>query len=197
MIEVTPISVGIHMTNCYFLSCGGEGCFIDPDGVNEAMLTALGESGVRLRYILLTHGHFDHVGGVKELHERFPEAEIYLSAADAHAKHSLFPLDADAVGAKHYGEGDELPLGDDSIHVYATPGHTQGSVTLSVGEHLFTGDTLFRGSCGRTDLYGGDAAAIQESLRRIRELSGERRVYPGHGPVSTLTQERAYNPFLK
>ena len=197
MIEVKQISAGIHMTNCYFLACGGEACFIDPDGVNEAMLDTLAKSGAALRYILLTHGHFDHVGGVAKLHERFPDAEIYLSAFDAAMRHSLFPLDAAGVGAKSYGEGDELPLGDSIIHVYATPGHTQGSVTLSVGEHLFTGDTLFKGSCGRTDLAGSDPAAMQESLQRLKAQSGERKVYPGHGAASTLTQEKEFNPFLR
>ena len=197
MMFVQQISVGIHTTNCYFLACGGDACFIDPDGVNEAMLRALSDSGAHLRYILLTHGHFDHVGGVKELHQRFPEAEIYLSCKDAAMSHSFFPLDAASVWAKSYGEGDELPFGDSSIHVYATPGHTQGSVTLSIAEHLFTGDTLFKGSCGRTDLVGGDSAAMKASLRRLKELSGDRKVYPGHGPASTLNEEREYNYFLK
>lgn len=197
MIEVKQISVGIHTTNCYFLACGGDACFIDPDGVNEAMLDALTGSGAHLRYILLTHGHFDHVGGVAALHERFPAAEIYLSALDAAMTHSLFPLNAASVGAKSYGEGDELPFGDSSIHVFATPGHTRGSVTLAIGEHLFTGDTLFKGSYGRTDLAGGDSAAMRQSLKRLKELSGDRRVYPGHGPASTLDQEREFNSFLR
>ena len=197
MIEVKQISAGIHTTNCYFLACEGDACFIDPDGVNEAMLDALAESGARLRYILLTHGHFDHVGGVAALHERFPDAEIYLSAKDAAMQHSLFSLDVVGVGAKSYGEGDELPFGDSFIHVYATPGHTQGSVTLAVGEHLFTGDTLFKGTCGRTDLPGSDPAAMKASLKRLKELSGDRKVYPGHGAASTLEQEKEFNPFLR
>lgn len=196
MMEVTLFPVGVHGTNCWLLAAGGDACLIDPDGVSEKMTGFLAENKLRLRYILLTHGHFDHVGGVAELKKLYPDAAVYIGEADARAAHVFFPLRAEEVGALFYGEGDTLPLGGESIRVLATPGHTAGGVTLDTGDLLFTGDTLFCRSCGRTDLYGGSAESLKKSLRRLRDLAGDRKVFPGHGEATTLAEERLHNPYL-
>ena len=96
-----------------------------------------------------------------------------------------------------YGEGDVLNLAGLSIRVIRTPGHTQGSVCLLVEDAMFSGDTLFEGSCGRTDLPGGDWAQILQSLKRLKGLSGDYKVYPGHGDATTLSAEQMYNPYMR
>ena len=132
-----------------------------------------------------------------DLKKRFPDAQVYIHQADANgAGSTLYPLAGQVAGLKHYKEGDTLPLGSLTIQVMETPGHSPGSVTLRVGDVLFTGDTLFCGSCGRTDLRGGSYEQIMASLKRLGELEGDFHVCPGHDRTSTLEQERRYNPFL-
>ena len=108
----------------------------------------------------------------------------------------MFPLAGEVDDLKLYDEGDVIRLGDHEIQVLHTPGHSPGSVTLKVEDVLFTGDTLFQGSCGRTDLRGGSYEQIMASLKRLGELEGDFHVCPGHDRTSTLEQERRYNPFL-
>ena len=132
-----------------------------------------------------------------DLKKRFPDAQVYIHQADANgAGSTLYPLVGQVADLKHYKEGDTLTLGSLTIQVMETPGHSPGSVTLRVGDVLFTGDTLFCGSCGRTDLRGGSYEQIMVSLKRLGELEGDFHVCPGHDRTSTLEQERRYNPFL-
>ena len=132
-----------------------------------------------------------------DLKKRFPDAQVYIHQADANgAGSTLYPLAGQVAGLKHYKEGDTLTLGSLTIQVMETPGHSPGSVTLLVGDVLFTGDTLFCGSCGRTALRGGSYEQIMTSLKRLGELEGDFHVCPGHDRTSTLEQERRYNPFL-
>ena len=132
-----------------------------------------------------------------ELARTFPQAAIYIHKADANGAGSqLFPLAGQVEGLKYYDEGDTLPLGSLTIQVLHTPGHSPGSVTLKVEDVLFTGDTLFCGSMGRTDLGGGSYEQIMASLKRLGELEGDFHVCPGHDRTSTLDRERKYNPFL-
>ena len=194
VIQVPPIG-----TNCYLL--GDEArkvcAVVDPGGGAPAVLDMVKASGLELAAILLTHGHYDHTTGVPDLKKRFPDAQVYIHQADANgAGSTLYPLAGQVAGLKHYKEGDTLPLGSLTIQVMETPGHSPGSVTLRVGDVLFTGDTLFCGSCGRTDLRGGSYEQIMVSLKRLGELEGDFHVCPGHDRTSTLEQERRYNPFL-
>lgn len=189
--------VGALETNCYLLwDETGAAALIDP-GDEIAPARALAEgAGVTPRCILLTHGHYDHARAVPALCRLWPEADVYLHRADAAAQDgALFPLGAETK-LTFYGEGDELALGTFSLRVLHTPGHSEGSVTLLAPGALFTGDTLFASSCGRTDLPGGDARAMFASLRRLALLPGDYAVYPGHGESSTLEAERRANPFL-
>ena len=196
MMQVTRLPLGVYQTNCYIIyeenaaSC----CVLDPGGEAKKVLEFMNLRNLTLDAILLTHGHFDHVGAVKELHEA-TGCKVYLCTEDLSmpAKWTageLFYTDA-------YGEGDELDLAGLHIRVLHTPGHTPGSVCLMVDDSIFSGDTLFAGSCGRTDLPGGDGDVILTSLRRLAQLEEDYTVYPGHSASTKLAREKQYNPFIK
>ena len=196
MMQVTRLPLGVYQTNCYIIheenapSC----CVLDPGGEAKKVLEFMSLRNLTLDAILLTHGHFDHVGAVKELHEA-TGCKVYLCTEDLSmpAKWTageLFYTDS-------YGEGDELDLAGLHIRVLHTPGHTPGSVCLMVDDSIFCGDTLFAGSCGRTDLPGGDGEVILASLRRLAELKEDYTLYPGHSASTKLAREKQYNPFIK
>ena len=198
-MKVKVMQVGPIGTNCYILEddTTGKTAVIDPGDEAGRILKVLEEDKVEVEYILLTHGHYDHTTAVPELARTFPQAAIYIHKADANGAGSqLFPLAGQVEGLKYYDEGDTLPLGSLTIQVLHTPGHSPGSVTLKVEDVLFTGDTLFCGSMGRTDLGGGSYEQIMASLKRLGELEGDFHVCPGHDRTSTLDRERKYNPFL-
>ena len=196
MMQVTRLPLGVYQTNCYIIyeenatSC----CVLDPGGEAKKVLEFMSLRNLTLDAILLTHGHFDHVGAVKELHDA-TGCKVYLCTEDLTmpAKWTggeLFYTDS-------YGEGDELDFAGLHIKVLHTPGHTPGSVCLIVDDSIFSGDTLFAGSCGRTDLPGGDGEVILASLRRLAELEEDYTVYPGHSASTKLSREKQYNPFIK
>ncbi len=187
-------------TNCYLLEDekAHAAAVIDPGDEAGRILQVIKDDGVDVKYILLTHGHYDHTTAVPELHKALPQAEIYIHRADANGAGShLFPLAGQIPDLKFYDEGDALTLGELTIQVLHTPGHSKGSVTLKVGDVLFCGDTLFAGSCGRTDLAGGSYDEIMTSLKKLGELPGDYHVCPGHDVTSTLERERRSNPFLR
>ena len=131
------------------------------------------------------------------LKEAYPQAQVYLHPADYQAPDSmLFPLRTQLAAVEPYGEGDRLQLGGLTFSVLHTPGHSQGSVTLRCGQALFCGDTLFAGSCGRTDFPGGSMRDMMASLARLGALEGDFHLYPGHMEDSTLSRERMDNPYL-
>ena len=198
-MKVKLLRVGPIGTNCYSLEDDQTNlaAVIDPGDEPELIQEALEKEGVEVRYLLLTHGHYDHTTAVPALHRVYPQADIYIHQADANgAGSTLFPLAGEVDDLKLYDEGDVIRLGDHEIQVLHTPGHSPGSVTLKVEDVLFTGDTLFAGSCGRTDLRGGSYEQIMQSLKRLGELKGDFHVCPGHEATSTLERERRSNPFL-
>ena len=193
-IEVMPL--GAYQTNCYIVYReDSDRCLvIDPGYEPEIVLARLRELGKEPEAVLLTHGHFDHVGGVKILAAE-TDCRVFLNPADCamppqFTAGQLYYTDA-------YGEGDVLNLAGLELRVLGTPGHTPGSVCLLVEDAMFSGDTLFEGSCGRTDLPGGDTRTILDSLARLRQLEGEYRVYPGHGPSTSLSKEKRFNPYMR
>lgn len=197
-IHVLP--VGPIGTNCYFLvdEASQRAAIIDPGDEWEVILKASQDMGVTVEYLLLTHGHYDHTTAVPSLHKALPHATIFIHQADAQGAGSyLFPLAGQVADLRYYDEGDTLPLGQQTIEVLHTPGHSPGSVTLKVGDILFCGDTLFAGSCGRTDLNGGSYPQILQSLKRLAQLPGNYQICPGHDRMSTLDAERQCNPFLR
>lgn len=197
-MNIRSMPVGPIGTNCYILEDESShlSAVIDPGGEAHCILAAL--NGAEVRYILLTHGHYDHTGAVAALAAALPQAEVYIHRADYRdVDPGLFPLRTELPYVNFYGEGDRLALGTLDIQVLHTPGHSEGSVTLRCGDVLFCGDTLFAGSCGRTDFPGGDVRKMMASLRRLGELEGDLRVLPGHMERSTLGRERQVNPYLR
>ena len=192
-LQVPPIG-----TNCYLLldEETGKGAIVDPGGAGAAIADAAQELGMTPVAIFLTHGHYDHSGAVTDLRAAYPDVTVYLHAADAAMTKRVDSLMPDVGETVAYDEGDEIAVGNLTVRVYHTPGHSQGSVTLEVGDVLFTGDTLFQGSCGRTDLAGGSPELMAKSLKRLAGFEGNRHVLPGHEGFSTLEEERANNYWI-
>lgn len=194
-MKIKTLQVPMMGTNCYLVmdETSGKGAVIDPGGVADSICAAIQEMGMTLTAIFLTHGHYDHTGAVLELKKKFPGIPVYLHPADAAQTKVVDSLMPDIGETVPYDEGDEIAVGGMTFRVYHTPGHTAGSVTLDCGEVLFTGDTLFAGSCGRTDLPSGSPGKMTDSLKRLAGMEGDRKVLPGHEGFSTLAQERVHN----
>ncbi len=189
-LQVPPIG-----TNCYLLMDEetNKGAIIDPGGAGAEIAAAAERMGMTPVAIFLTHGHYDHTGAVPDLRKKYPDIPVYLHAVDAAMTKKIDSLMPDVGETIDYGEGDEISVGNLTVKVYHTPGHSGGSVTLEVGDVLFTGDTLFQGSCGRTDLAGGSPDLMAASLKRLAGMEGDRQVLPGHEGFSTLAEERVNN----
>lgn len=195
-MNVRLLTLGAYQTNCYVFhqDASPKCCVVDPGYEPDFILESLEKLGLTLEAILLTHGHFDHVGAVRQL-AADTGCEVYICAEDLALPTQLTagPL----YYTKTYGDGDILHLAGLDITVIHTPGHTPGSVCLLCETTLFSGDTLFAGSCGRTDLPGGDWATIQTSLKKLAGYDADLWVLPGHGEATTLGDEKKYNPYMR
>lgn len=184
------MSVGPLQANCYILGCSktGKGIVIDPGGYVFLIAKEISKAGVIIERILLTHCHFDHTDGAEEL-KKITGAPVFIHRLDK-AGLSFSP-------DEELRDGDTFQVGTWNVSVIHTPGHSPGGVCLHAPGAVFTGDTLFAGSIGRTDFPGGDHnALISGVIRRIFPLGNDLRVYPGHGPASTIGRERMSNPFF-
>ena len=174
---------------------------IDPGDDAARVEKLVEQSGCALRYILLTHGHFDHTSAVRPLLERYPDVPVYIHEKDSVTGRGgeLLFTRVDEQHQRYYKEGDMLPLGGLSLRVMETPGHSEGSVCLLLDrEHvIFAGDTLFRCSCGRCDFPGGSYPKMLVSLGRLAALESDWRVLPGHDRETTLDFERRMNPYMR
>ena len=181
---------------CFEMDFGGVTIVNDPWITPNPNTELDWEAVEKCDYITVTHGHYDHTGAVVELAEYYGGIPAYLHENDAARTKIPFSLMPDIGETVHYGEGDEIAVGNLTVHVYHTPGHSSGSVVLECEDVLFTGDTLFQGSCGRTDLPGGSMDEILISLKRLAEMEGDRKVYPGHEGFSNLDAERKGNYYM-
>lgn len=205
-MHVLCLPVGELDTNCYLIwDEEKRAAIIDPGGEADRILEAVRREGLAVEAVLLTHVHFDHMLAVPAILQEtgaqllVPEADVPALADDTrslltwlHPRPSL-GLSPDRL----LREGDIVSVGSLSLRVLHTPGHTPGSSCYLCGEALFSGDLLFAGSVGRTDFPGGDPGSMRRSLALVAALAGDRQVYPGHGPETTLEQERWENPYLR
>ncbi len=202
-MKLDSLAVGLIGTNCYLLydeTAGNAAAIVDPGGSADQILAKIKQDNLDVKMILLTHGHFDHVLGVQDILAAHPDLPVYITEADypeARDGGQFGYSMGEVASVRFYDEGDTVELGNLKIDVLRTPGHTPGSVTLRVEDVLLTGDTLFCGSCGRTDFPGGSFGDMQRSLKRLADLPGDYRVYPGHESSTTLDYERKYNPFMQ
>lgn len=207
-LKLTYFQLGMLPTNVYagVNEETGHGFLVDPAIYDERVDEALTELGIKeLQYILLTHGHFDHILGVNEFKKKHPEAKVVIHKEDeafltdtvlSHSKmHGLTqePVKADVL----VEDGDVLAFDDTEFKVVHTPGHTRGSVVYLLDDLMFSGDTLFQMSCGRTDFPESDPASMRPSLQKLAALNGNYHVLPGHNAFSDLDFERKNNPFMK
>lgn len=201
---VKSLTVGMFATNCYLLSCEKtkEGIVIDPGAQGKKIIEVIASLGLKIRYIINTHGHVDHIGANGKLKERLA-VPICLNERD-------LPIYKDpGYGLKlvlkrqpgpdvFIADGDKITCGNITLTVLATPGHTPGSVCLLTGKTLFAGDTLFAGSVGRTDLKGGSWRELMNSIKgKLLTLPADTEVFPGHGPKTTIGEEIRENSFLR
>ena len=195
MLKIHTLTLGLYQTNTYIIheensaSC----CVIDPGYQANTILEKLGELGLTLDAILLTHGHFDHVGAVKDL-AADTDCRVFLCAEDTMLPPML--TDGSLYYTDTYADGTILNIAGLYIRILHTPGHTPGGVCLLVDDVIFSGDTLFAGGCGRSDL-GGDWATLVGSLKRLSQIEGYFKVFPGHGESTTLAYEKRYNPYMR
>mgnify|MGYP005861772809 CR=1 FL=1 len=202
-MNVRRLTVGPLDTNCWLVDdgAGGPMLVIDPADEPSVILEAI--DGAHVAGVVLTHGHFDHLAAARDV-LAVTGAPLLVHEADAESITSahgtggaLFGFEVSAPAADRLlRDGDRLDAGSLSLTVLHTPGHTPGCVCLYTGGHLFSGDTLFSGSIGRTDFPGGDMDAMSRSVARLAGLPDDTRVHPGHGPETTIARERRVNPFF-
>lgn len=199
--KVVCVPAGALRANSYLVTADGASAVLIDCGGEEPLAEAE-RRGLRVAAVLLTHGHFDHIGGCAAAKRRgipvgcAAAEERLIAAQPAFAAQLGLRVPSFAPDFTFSG-GDSLAYGGLTFRVLATPGHTPGGVCFACGGALFTGDTLFAGSVGRTDLPGGSAAELRKSLRMLFALEGDYTVYPGHDTATTLAYERKYNPFAE
>lgn len=206
-MKLKRFPLGMLWTNCYVVSCEtGDAVVIDPGGPTEEVKKYLAEENLKLAWVLLTHGHGDHIFGVGSIRS-MAENGVAIAEGDARClvdrRENLsdhMGQDAEFDAAERVlADGDVLNVGSMKIDVILTPGHTRGGCCYYVRDGddaiLFSGDTLFARSIGRTDLPGGDEATLLESIAKLAKFPDSLKVYPGHGPDTTIGEERALNPY--
>lgn len=205
-MKILHLTVGMVATNCYIFYDENtmEGAVIDPGDNAKSILKTIDDEKIKLQYVLLTHGHFDHILAVHDV-VNATGAKLVCNKDD------LWLLNKDAMGefkpfVKNFKEtpvnieaedGTEIKIGGLTAKYISTPGHTPGSSVIVVEDVMFTGDTLFRRECGRCDLEGGDFPTMLRSLKKLYNMQGDYKVLPGHDAFSTLQEEREYNSYMR
>lgn len=205
-MKVITIPVGKFQANCYLLiqEDTQETVVIDPGSDSLLIQQKISENACKPAFILLTHGHFDHIMSVNDIASQY-NIPVYIHKEDAgklrDEKQNYARQFLRAVCQVHWDrlleDGERLPFGKEEILVIHTPGHSRGSVCYRAGNLLFSGDTLFENSIGRTDLGDGDSEELMNSLKKLCAVQEDLIVYPGHGNSTTLKNEKNFNPFLR
>lgn len=196
---IKTLIAGMYEENCYLIMDEGtkELAIIDPGGQPNLIEKEISKLDGKPKFILLTHGHMDHVGAVIELMNKL-NIPFYISEnEEQYMKNDEFVFGSLPKASKYLKEGDTVSLGNNIIKVIETAGHTAGGICFLVNDELFTGDTLFQGSIGRSDFPGGNGAQLIKNIKeKLLPLGDGVKVYPGHGPASTIGYEKRNNPFL-
>lgn len=204
-MKIKPYLTGELQENAYLLTdeATGKIAVIDPGAPDQVLMDAIHAVKDSIAVILLTHGHFDHIGAVEEI-QRLTGAPVYAAGEEldmlADSRKNLSAMFGTPIvirDAHPLHDGEQIQLGTLMIEVIHTPGHSMGGMCFLADNALFTGDTLFAGSVGRTDFWGGDGSMLMHSVQRLAQLPGDYRVLPGHGEETTLARERVYNPYCR
>ena len=204
-MKIMQLCVGMVATNCYIVydEKSREAAVIDPGDNATSILSAAKKEKLDIKYVLLTHAHFDHILAAHEVlaatHAQYvvPEGDLCLLKRENMGQfRSLASAYVEDKPDLLANEGTQVTFGGMTATYMNTPGHTPGSSVIRIGDCLFTGDTLFRHECGRCDLEGGDFGQMLRSLRRLHDLEGDYKVLPGHEGISSLSEERAANPYM-
>lgn len=199
MENILKMTLGIFDTNCYILKRNKHVLIIDPGKYPERIIQSIHDDEI-VDGIVLTHGHFDHIGAVDDLMDHY-HIPVYLNPEDYKLlgdEHNIIygytgtithPIEALKIGSN--------TVGTFTFDVYSTPGHTDGSVVLVFNQLMFTGDTLFKGTIGRTDMFNGNPAKMEKSLQFLKSFGPYYTLYPGHGPITTMKEELLTNPYLR
>ena len=194
-------------TNCYlaYEEQTGDAVLFDPAGYSEEIAKFIRDSNLTLHYIVLTHGHGDHIGGVERFMQEFPDTKlvagekehVLLQSANMNFSAMIAGKPVELTPDVSVKDGDTIMAGDLELKVMDTPGHTEGGISVLIKDTLFSGDTLFRESIGRTDLQGGDFATLMDSIKnKLFTLPDDTKVYPGHMNPTTIGHEKKNNPFV-
>lgn len=199
IVKLKTFALGEYQTNCYVLYKDYKAMIIDPGYSSKEIEDFLLNNGIVLESVFITHGHFDHVGGVNSLKKKYPNITVYAPKKDAYwyMRDPRNKIYEDIMVDKYVTEKDIINFQGVIFKIIETPGHTYGSVCLYADKVLFSGDTLFYHSVGRTDLYLGDTKALFESVKnKLFALPDDTIVYPGHGRATTIFEEKTNNPFV-
>ncbi len=203
-MRLKTVNIAFMDQNVYLISSDCGAVIIDPGQMNDEIRQFINDNNGKEIAILLTHNHFDHILGANEA-RNLSHGKIYISEADANglADGSVnlcerFCIDFEPFVADcTLSDNQVLTIGDINIKVMVTPGHSKGSACYVIGDWIFSGDTLFRMSVGRTDFFGGNSVELADSLKRLGEIKGDFDVYSGHGPATRLSFEKQNNPFMR
>lgn len=198
------LPTGMLDSNCYIIGNNNEGVIIDPGANSEDILEMIKQAGLNIKYIILTHAHVDHIVSVDEIRYKL-KAKVLIHQDDAESLSNPLHNGSNLFGIRKtfdpadvlLKDKDKIDLAGLKLEIIHTPGHTPGGICIKIDDNLFSGDTLFRMSIGRTDLGDGDYDNLMDSIKnKLMSLDDKVVVYPGHGTATTIGYERKYNPFI-